>query len=334
MKDDQTRALADPLAAVAFYEERYAHGYMEEWPRERCERIVEIVRALNLPAHGTALDFGCGSGALTGALREALPGWRIAGTDVSERAVANARRRHPDCKFFVQGEVVPVPERFDLVFSHHVLEHVADLRATFTEIDGLMKPQAHMLHLLPCGNPGSYEHQLCLLRKNGIQPELGNRFFFEDEAHVRRLTTQDLIEALTPFGYILRLAWYGNQRDAAIEWITASGPALVRLMADPEEAVDADSARKLREIRRILLPLAFLRGFVQRTRALQKKSPCNWRDRLALAWRLPIFRLIEPVDQRVRARAMKEPYCDDEASFAFCSFASSATAVGMWLRGV
>lgn len=306
MRTIRTQELADPDAALAFYEDRYAHGYMDEWPRERYERIVEVIRAFDLPPSGAALDFGCGAGALTGALREALPGWRVAGCDLSPLAIANARRRNADCEFFVAGDSEIPAAQFDFVFSHHVLEHVADLRGALSQIDRLMKPHARMLHLLPCGDPGSYEHKLCLLRKDGIQRQLGNRFFFEDEGHMHRLTTREMTDLLTPFGYELRRAWFGNQHDAAIEWITAAGQDFVRMITDPDDAVDEVGARKLRAIRRSLLPLAAMREFVQRTRKMKATPKRDWRDWFWLAVRWPIYRALVPVDERLRARAQAE----------------------------
>ncbi len=52
-------------------------------------------------------------------------------------------------------------------------------------MDGYLKPESSMLHFMPCGNEGSYEYNVCLLRSDGINTELENRFFFEDEGHVR-----------------------------------------------------------------------------------------------------------------------------------------------------
>jgi hypothetical protein len=60
-----------------------------------------------------------------------------------------------------------------------------------------------MLHILPCGNEGSFEHNVCLLRKDGINPELEGRFFFEDEGHVRRLTTEQLSALCAKMGFVL-----------------------------------------------------------------------------------------------------------------------------------
>lgn len=46
--------------SIEFYDDRYCKGYMKEWPVEKKERVLEIIKSLNLPKTGNALDFGCG----------------------------------------------------------------------------------------------------------------------------------------------------------------------------------------------------------------------------------------------------------------------------------
>ena len=63
--------LYDKYAAVDFYQERYAHGYMDEWHIEKKQRIFELIRSLELQDIGEAIDFGCGNGVLTNVIRQA-----------------------------------------------------------------------------------------------------------------------------------------------------------------------------------------------------------------------------------------------------------------------
>ena len=65
MADQNTSQLYNKETTVEFYQDRYAQGYMDEWPSEKKQRIFEIIRALQLPDTGEALDFGCGNGVLT-----------------------------------------------------------------------------------------------------------------------------------------------------------------------------------------------------------------------------------------------------------------------------
>ena len=163
-----------------FYDDWYSKGYMDQWPQEKKERIFELIVSLNLPETGEILDFGCGNGEFTGVLKKALPKWTVTGGDISAVAVSNAKKRHPDCHFLLLSDLHSIDKKFDFLFSHHVLEHVDDMKKIWHDIDQYLKAQARCLHILPCGNIGSFEYNLCLLRKDGINKDRGNSFIFED----------------------------------------------------------------------------------------------------------------------------------------------------------
>lgn len=208
----------EPSTLVDFYEQRYTEGYMEEWSEEKKDRVRSLVRGLGLPGTGKAIEFGCGNGVFTKVLAEALPGWTVRGVDISSVAIEKARARYPDISFGLVPDFMD--HQFDFVFTHHTLEHVADLNETLNQIDRFLKPNAHILHILPCGNEGSFEQKRAKA-VNGIEPS--GRFFFEDEGHLRRLTTQDLVEAYVKRGYSLAAEYYANQFWGALEWISAEG---------------------------------------------------------------------------------------------------------------
>ncbi|HEY0979002.1 MAG TPA: class I SAM-dependent methyltransferase [Flavobacteriales bacterium] len=252
------RELKDAPTTTEFYEERFAAGYMDEWPTEKKQRVFEVIRSLGLPAQGDALDFGCGTGVFSEVLAQALPGWRIHGCDVSSIAIEKARERFPAHRFFVSVPGQPPPRRFDLVFSHHVLEHVFDIARTVEEIGAFLRPSATVLHILPCGNPGSFEHRLAGLRIKGIDPDVEDRFFFEDEGHLRRLTTDRCDGLMATIGLHPVKASYANQYHGSIQWMSRSPLRIIRRITDPTGAVDASAAAALRALRRKLLLLFML----------------------------------------------------------------------------
>lgn len=292
--------------AERFYEERYRKGYMEAWPEWKHERVRQLVEEIPLPARGEALDFGCGNGGFTRTLARALPGWKVSGVDISRQAVENARRAVPGARFFAAEEDGSEARRFDLVFTHHVLEHVPDLDGALDRIEGYLKPRAAVLHILPCGNPGSFEHGICALVRGGIDPRRGNRFFFEDEGHLRRLDTERLSALYAARGFRLERALYGGQEAGAVNWITASGTKFVREFADPARAVDAAAARRLRALRRRLEALAYLRWVkreVEGRRARGHVTALTY-ARLAAYW--PLYLAGRAVDRRVQATSDRE----------------------------
>lgn len=83
-----------------FYESRYLKWYMEDWPQEKKERIIELIEALKFKKYGEILDFWCWNGVFSNLLKSILPNWKIYGCDISETAIKNASLRFPNCIFF------------------------------------------------------------------------------------------------------------------------------------------------------------------------------------------------------------------------------------------
>ena len=116
------------------------------------------------------LDFGCGRGLVTAALRR--QGFACHGVDIDKTYVDNAqayfgsagdaRGDDPDCPDYpIVSLLDPAgrsifPDRyFDVIISDQVLEHVRDLDAAAAEIGRLTAPGGLGLHIFPS--------QLCLM---------------------------------------------------------------------------------------------------------------------------------------------------------------------------
>lgn len=252
-----------------FYDDRYDQGYMDEWPTEKKQRVLEVVQSLGLPERGVALDFGCGNGVFTEVLQQALPGWEIYGTDISTIALEHAAKRVPGCFFF---EANSVTRQFDFLFTHHVFEHVYNLDNVWRQVVDFMKPTSSMLHILPCGNEGSFEHRICSLRTDGINHEMESRFFFEDTGHVRRLTTHQFAAKVEQFGFKLAKEYYSNQHDGALDWITQNEPAFVLMLTDPSKAKDAAARKELLAMRRKLIVTSALRDLQGRVKSFRERK--------------------------------------------------------------
>ena len=99
MSKQKTSELYCKNYSIEFYENRYDQGYMEEHLLEQKRKIFEVFEEIQFPAKGKALDFGCGNGVLTEVIRQALPSWKVYGTDISNKAINNAKIRFPECTF-------------------------------------------------------------------------------------------------------------------------------------------------------------------------------------------------------------------------------------------
>ena len=293
-------------ADSAFYDARYEAGYMDEWSPETKARVAAVIGELGLPGTGTALDFGCGNGVLTAVLRDALPGWTIIGTDLSSVAVQHAAGRVARCRFLHADDGALATLQVDFLFTHHVLEHVDDLDATLQRFASYVRRGGCMLHVLPCGNPGSFEYRVVQTRADGVDPARGGRFFYEDEAHLRRLTTDELSAVCRRHGFELVAEWYANQYAGAVQWITESPLALVRALTDASAARDEPTRRQLGRLRRFLLATTLLRfPAVWLRRKLQKgrRRLTDWAVVAALVALAPVS---WPVDAYWRHRAARE----------------------------
>jgi len=265
-----------------FYENRYEKGYMDEWPSDKKRRVFEIIRILPLPESGNALDFGCGNGVFTDVLRQALPKWKVYGCDISKNAVDNAINRFPECFFFVSDNERSPDMKFDFLFSHHVLEHVFDIKKTINEINILLNPKSFVLHIFPCGNEDSFEYKVCKMRTDGINKEMENRFFFEEEGHVRRLTTGQTNVLMNEYGFALENDFYSNQHDGAIKWISQSSPKFIMEFTNPNKAIDKKAYKFLSILRFKLIVLFMLQlptiiyNRIKLVRIKKIKHYCIW----------------------------------------------------------
>lgn len=87
------------------------------------EDLVRTVAALEVRS---VLDVGCGSGDNLAALA-ALGRYELAGVDLSREALALAQRRVPTAQLaLLDIEREALPDRFDLVVSVQVIEHLLD----------------------------------------------------------------------------------------------------------------------------------------------------------------------------------------------------------------
>ena len=252
--------LTDKNTSIEFYEHRYSDGYMEEWPAKKKQRVLEILKNLPLPETGDALDFGCGNGIFTDVIKQALPQWNVYGTDISQVAIDNAREKFSRCIFFVSSDEKFASKKFDFLFTHHVLEHVYNLFEVWEQMQGFSQEKSWMLHILPCGNEGSFEHQLASLVKNDANSEKENCYFFEEPGHLRRLNTEKFTSIAAKYNFKLVIDYYANQYYGALDWIMDEAVKyIIELGNPPLQAKDNLSKIKLLFIIAKLLVLYIIR---------------------------------------------------------------------------
>jgi SAM-dependent methyltransferase len=111
------------------------------------ERRFQMVCRWASPAGRRVLDVGCGVGMYTAAfLRETPHVW---GVEIEFERALEARERAAGVAQS-PGERLPFPDdTFDVVFSHEVLEHVADDRACAAEMARVTRPGGRIVVFVP-----------------------------------------------------------------------------------------------------------------------------------------------------------------------------------------
>jgi 2-polyprenyl-3-methyl-5-hydroxy-6-metoxy-1,4-benzoquinol methylase len=101
------------------------------------------------PTQGRLLDVGCGTGAMLGAA--AARGFGVAGVDISDVAIGQARRVAPHAELHVGvAESLPFADgTYDVVSCVGSLEHVADPAQAVSEMARVAKPGAQLLVIVP-----------------------------------------------------------------------------------------------------------------------------------------------------------------------------------------
>ncbi|MBN8575711.1 MAG: class I SAM-dependent methyltransferase [Cytophagales bacterium] len=209
------------------FDSRYAKGYMTSPRVVERKRISEVLKKIpGLPETGVALDFGCGKGDFTILLHEMLPNWQIVGLDISAVAIKKAKESHPWLEFYSFQEFQKGELKFDLIFSHHVLEYVPEIDYVLSTFEALSKENSVMLHVIPCGNHAGIEYKIASM-VNGINPSNG-LYFYEHSAHVRRYSETEFISTVEKASFKHRDSWFVDHYFGALEWITRSNVNFIK----------------------------------------------------------------------------------------------------------
>ncbi len=113
------------------------------------KRVVIFINEFKDKNVKKVLDIGCGSGINTEELKEA--GFEVAGVDVSENAIFEAKRKYPEIEFSVAGiEKLPFPdETFDAIYCTEVVEHIYDTEMAVKELLRVLKKEGYLFLSVP-----------------------------------------------------------------------------------------------------------------------------------------------------------------------------------------
>jgi len=189
-----------------------------------------MVRRLVLLGGRRVLDVGCGIGMYTDAFRRYTP--HVFGVEIEFERAQEARNRTAGVVVAL-GEALPFSNAtFDVVFSHEVIEHVADDRQTVAEMVRVCRPGGQVVvfapnRLYPAETHGHYwrgrYHFGNTLFINWLPNLLRNRL----APHVRAYTISGIRSLLA--GLPVRIV-YHTQIYPGYDNIVHSRPALGRIL--------------------------------------------------------------------------------------------------------
>lgn len=247
---------------ASYYNDRFEANYMESWDDHIEAKVRLFFSQVELPT-GKWLDFGCGQASLTKLLKDIHPQSNVEGCDISSVAIRKASEQNPNIPFSVWKED-QLSQRYHLIFSHHVLEHVLNIDETLNQLDSITYTNGIHCHILPCGNKGSLEWQVSKSTQNGF--ESNGRFFFEEDGHLRRLSFDQLFTLYESRGYRLVLSQFSNQYYGAFKWLIDLGPGFICEFANPKNGKSLPTSLWLYKLRMSLL-------FLWRMRYLSRNRP-------------------------------------------------------------
>lgn len=137
----------DPQSASDFFENE-ASGWDRRYERSRLFRLRYRVFSEAIAEHGRghhkSLDYGCGSGVLTGLLQRSSQ--RVVATDIAENMLRITREKFRDCPNVEVTSIAALkPADFDLAVCSSVIEYVDEPFAFLQQVGGYLKPDGILL---------------------------------------------------------------------------------------------------------------------------------------------------------------------------------------------
>jgi SAM-dependent methyltransferase len=135
------------MGRVTSEDQAATRGYPSYVWRAGQERRFEMVRRWATLTDRRVLDVGCGVGMYTAAFLRETP--YVFGVEIERERALEARERAAGV-IQAPGEYLPFPDAvFDVVFSHEVLEHVADDRACVAEMVRVTRSGGRIVVFVP-----------------------------------------------------------------------------------------------------------------------------------------------------------------------------------------
>ena len=205
---------------LSIYEQESVFGDEKKFSKnsDRFEKLIKIIKSQH-PKPKHILDIGCGSGFLANQIKTIFPKANIYGIDISQKALALAKKKYPKIKFIYADAQARLPFNnnfFELVISGEHIEHLVNTDHYLKEINRVTKTNGVLIITTP--NLASWFNRILLLfGKQPFKTECSlyftlpifsiNRFTFPENlstpamGHLRLFTLDMLIKFTSLYGF-------------------------------------------------------------------------------------------------------------------------------------
>jgi SAM-dependent methyltransferase len=147
---EEHRAIARQFGQEFFDGDRlYGYGGYNYHPRFWQDTVKRFRDYYNLPEDASILDVGCGKGFMLYDFKQLMPNITIAGIDISEYAIANAKEEVKPYLQVGNALALPYPDKsFDLVISINTVHNLplAECKQAIKEIQRVSRRHAFIIN--------------------------------------------------------------------------------------------------------------------------------------------------------------------------------------------
>lgn len=114
-------------------------------------RLIRWLAERHLPAKGSYLEVGCGTGFVLQMLHKTFSEWQVYATEVQPEGIEFAQKRVPSDVTFFQMDACNIPFRdeFDVIGAFDVIEHIPDDVTAIAQIYSALRPGGYFMLSVP-----------------------------------------------------------------------------------------------------------------------------------------------------------------------------------------
>ena len=132
--------------------------------KQHWETTRQLIELMDVGEHDNVLDLGCGVGWATRVLAQKAARGIVAGLDLSDRMIAQARTgyRNPHNVFFVVADASGIPYGpgfFNSLLSVESIYYYPELPTAFSEVHRILKPGGKAFFLIGYYKENAYGHE-------------------------------------------------------------------------------------------------------------------------------------------------------------------------------